>query len=103
MQEGIYEVGVKGENSDYYSGDFSEASERLLNKEELLTLTKEELQIMRNEIYARYGYKFKTGGRMAEYFDSKGWYQAQYSDITDFLTNIELANIELIRMVEKGK
>jgi len=59
------------------------------------------LQVMRNEIYARHGYKFKAGGEMARYFGQQEWYRPQFDDVTSKLTDIERINIELIQALEK--
>ena len=58
------------------------------------------LKIMRNEIFARHGYKFKTKD-MADYFGAKAWYKPQYDDVTSKLTPIETLNIALIQELEK--
>ena len=59
------------------------------------------LQIMRNEIYARHGYAFRPGGTMYAYFGKQIWYQPQYDDVTSKLTEIEQINIALIQVLEK--
>ena len=64
-----------------------------------MNLNKYELKIMRNEIYARYGYIFKTED-MKAYFESQPWYTPKYNDDTFFLTEIEKRNIELIKQYE---
>jgi len=61
------------------------------------------LQIMRNEIFARYGYKFAVGGEMAKHFGEQAWYKPQFDDVTSKLTEIELINIALIQLLEKEK
>lgn len=103
IEKGIYEVGLSALAKEYYYGDFTQGSIRLLAEDELKILSKEELQLMRNEIFARYGFKFKAGGEMAAHFNSKEWYRPQHTDVTSFLTTIELANIELIKAIEKEK
>jgi hypothetical protein len=55
---------------------------------------------MRNEIFARYGYKFKSGGEMDKYFKSQDWYSGQHDNVNDFLTELEKENIKLIRQIE---
>jgi len=60
----------------------------------------ENLKIMRNEIFARHGYKFKTTD-MTNYFGAKDWYVPQYDDVTSRLTEIERINIALIQELEK--
>lgn len=57
--------------------------------------TIEELDIMRNEIFADYGYRFKTQKWM-DYFERKPWYEAKYDNVDDQLTEIDKANIKTI-------
>jgi len=58
------------------------------------------LQIMRNEIFARHGYRFRAGGDIAGYFAGQSWYRPQYDDVTSRLTEIERINIALIQILE---
>lgn len=96
-----YEIGTKSYPvSDYYSGKYPKVSMRLLSKDELTKMTKSELRIMRNEIFARYGYKFKTGGEMETYFNKQDWYFEQHDNVNDFLTDLEKENIKLIQQIE---
>ncbi|BDD11845.1 hypothetical protein FUAX_42770 (plasmid) [Fulvitalea axinellae] len=93
--------GFKSESlDDYYSGDYQFASYRLLSKEELMTYSKEELRIMRNEIFARYEYDFKSGGEMEKYFENQEWYNPNNKDVASLLTDFEIKNIKLIRSLE---
>ena len=79
------------------------SSERMLSDDEVEMLTKEQLRLARNEIYARHGRKFKDA-ELQNYFDSKSWYVGTI-DPDDFaesmLTHIEKANIEVIQKYEK--
>ena len=72
------------------------ASERLLIEKDLTGLSKNDLKIMRNEIYARYGYIFKTSD-MKEHFESQSWYNPQHTDVTSKLTDIEKVNVAFIK------
>ena len=54
---------------------------------------------MRNEIFARHGYIFKTQ-EMKSYFSLQSWYSAQYNDVTSMLSSIEKQNIEVIKKYE---
>lgn len=83
-----------------YSGKFPQASLRLLSAEELQMMSKNDLKIMRNEIFARYGYKFKAGGEMDSYFQQQDWYKKQHDIVNDFLTHLEKENIKLIKEIE---
>jgi hypothetical protein len=80
-------------------GKFPQGSTRYLNAEDVLKLSKYELKIMRNEIFARHGYIFKTE-EMKQYFQNQLWYKPRYSDVNDFLSKIEKVNISLIKDYE---
>ena len=69
--------------------------------EELRELTDEELFIARNEIYARYGYVFKSKF-LNEYFGEKDWYKPASAAEAE-LTKIEERNIATIRNSEKER
>ena len=100
-ETGEYEIGTKSYPiTDYYSGEFTQASRRLLSKAELLKISKSDLKIIRNEIFARYGYKFNTGGEMDLYFKSQNWYSGQHDNVNDFLSDLEKANTKLILQIE---
>lgn len=77
------------------------ASERLLTESELAKYSKDELKIMRNEIFARYNYAFKTKD-MKDYFQSVGAY-GRLEDVSAFLSEIETQNVETIKKVEGTK
>lgn len=99
--KGQYEVGfVAGKVELFVNGQFPQASLRLLSASELAKLAKSDLQLMRNEIYARYGYVFKAGGTMHAHFSKQEWYQPQYTDVNKFLTELERANIQVIQQAE---
>jgi len=78
---------------------FPQASERLLSASDLSGLSKYDLKIMRNEIFARHGYIFTTND-MKNYFQNQSWYTPRYSNVTSMLTRIEQQNITLIKRYE---
>jgi len=92
------------EGKEGIRGRFTLASEKVMTTVELRSYAGhpalQNLKIMRNEIFARYGYKFKTKD-MADYFGAKAWYVPQYEDVTSKLTEIERINIALIQELEK--
>lgn len=100
--KGQYELGVKidAELSTTLPGNYAEASVFELELKMLQKLSSKELKIMRNEIFARYGYKFIKGGEMDLYFKRQSWYIPQHSNVKQFLTDIEKQNIELILLEE---
>ncbi|MBZ0201606.1 MAG: protein kinase [Ignavibacteria bacterium] len=82
------------------SGTYPQASERYLSESDLSGLSQFELRVMRNEIFARHGYIFKTD-EMREHFESQSWYSARYSNVENMLSDIEKSNINLIKRYER--
>ena len=97
-----YEIGKRINSIEkYYTGEYPFTSMRILSKSEIENMsTREELKFMRNEIFARYGYKFEPKGRMDRHFSSTEWYKPQYEDVTKFLTDIEIQNVNQIKETE---
>ncbi|MBB3697386.1 YARHG domain-containing protein [Flammeovirga yaeyamensis] len=68
-------------------------------------LTIEDLDIMRNEIFAEYGYSFKSE-KWKNHFSKYKWYQPQFDNVDDQLTEMDKHNIKIILEVKekmKGK
>lgn len=86
-----------------FEGKYPEMSMREITKEELTKKSKEELKIMRNEVYARYGMIFQKNGDMDKYFSKQDWYSKQTENTEKFLTQLEKDNIKLVLEVEKSK
>jgi len=80
-------------------GRFPQASQRLLAVSDVQNLSKDELRIMRNEIFARHGLIFQTS-EMRTYFQNQNWYTPKHNDVNNMLTNIETRNIQLIQRYE---
>ena len=72
---------------------------RLATKNDLKNKSRSELRIMRNWIFARHGYIFKSDD-LRSYFNSFSWYNPQFNDVADQLGDIELKNIEIIKKYE---
>ncbi len=99
--EGEYELGPKtGAVKTMYPGEYPQASTTQLTLGALNTMPPKELRLMRNEIFARYGYIFEPGGNMEKHFSSQDWYSPQQANVTKFLTTLELQNIRLIQQAE---
>lgn len=81
-------------------GIYPEASLRLLTDADLVGKSKLDLKMMRNEIFARHGYIFKTKD-MKEHFEHQYWYEGKYNDVSSMLTTIEKKNVALIQKYEK--
>ena len=72
-----------------------------LTKTDVENLYGGDLEVIRNSIYARHGYSFKNR-RMRYIFDSYvDWYMPVSTDIRSKLTDLEKANIELLKRYEQ--
>jgi hypothetical protein len=81
---------------------YPEISQRILETSSLIRFSKEELKIMRNEIFAVYGYIFKTEP-LKSYYNAAPWYIGERENVDDYLSEIEKANVALIKEVENSK
>ncbi|MCW9130622.1 YARHG domain-containing protein [Bacillus paramycoides] len=95
----IYNVTPPVTTQYVYNGFiFPDSDIRKLTSADLGYLTKEQLKIARNEIYARHGHIFQTKD-MQTYFSKQSWYR-ENPYFTGALTNIESYNVELIKSRE---
>jgi hypothetical protein len=83
----------------YVPGIYPEGSTRYLRESDVVGLTAWDLKIMRNEIYARHGYIFKTKD-MIDYFYNQPWYTPRYNSVEQRFSAIEKKNILFIRQYE---
>ena len=88
-------------NSEYILPD---SNTRKLTEADLQGLTKEQLRLARNEIFARYGVIFGVADLDA-YFGEKSWYEPKIS-LDEFnenngMNSIEYANLNLINKIEE--
>ena len=102
---GEYELGYKLDlfMDALYPGNYVIASTQPLTADALRKYSATQLKIMRNEIFARYGYTFKPQGQMDIHFRQQNWYRPQHSNVNNFLTALEKANIKLIQAEEKSR
>jgi hypothetical protein len=82
-----------------YSG-FDYTEEHPYNRLSFNGLSYEDLDLMRNEIFADYGYKFKSE-KWNKYFSKKKWYKAQFDNVDDKLTEIDKHNLKVILDYQK--
>lgn len=82
------------------AGQYTESSVKLLTADDVNNLYKDELRLMRNEIYARHGYAFKVRD-MRELFDNQEWYMPVSTDVRKKLTATEMKNEKMIKQFEK--
>ena len=74
-------------------------STRKLTYNDIRSLSKPQLRILRNEIYARHGYIFKSADLKA-YFSKYPWYKPLYGDVTSKMSGIEKYNAAFIKKYE---
>lgn len=123
LNVGTYEVILKREKDDWlidkvieketHMKDDEEAksedegynpilSERKLSNDDLKGKTKKELELMRNSIYARYGYRFKRDD-LFSHFSQFEWYAPTTSDMSivySSMSEIEKYNVDFIKKHE---
>ena len=75
--------------------DCSECSSRLIKDYELSGITKADLRLLKNEIFARRGYTFSSKD-LKEYFAAFAWYNPLNNNSSIKFTQTEQKNIDLI-------
>lgn len=99
----VYEITVftKYDGVDYI---LANSGTTLLTADDIKGMSKYDLALARNEIYARHGRKFQTA-EYSNYFSSKSWYQLNpsynYSDDNSNLNDIEIKNVQFILKAER--
>lgn len=82
------------------SGDFPFTALQPMTCGQIEHFTRKELRLMRNEIYARHGMRFRSAD-LQKHFEAKAWYTPTTDDVSEQLSEIERINIEMIRQIEK--
>ena len=80
-------------------GIYPHASERLLTASDLVGMDSWDLIVIRNEIYARHGYKFKLQ-KLRDYFNRQSWYNPRFDNVESKLSVIEQKNVMFIKSFE---
>lgn len=90
-------------NADAADGSLSAlgdiASTRKLVYGDISSLNKADLRLLRNTIYARHGYIFKSDD-LKIYFSQYPWYSPRYTDVSGMLSGIEKYNVSFIQKHE---
>jgi hypothetical protein len=73
--------------------------DNLLEVDKINNFSKNELRILRNTIFAKYGYKF-TSDDLTVHFSQFPWYEGSKTSVENELTLIDWRNIELIKILE---
>jgi hypothetical protein len=76
-------------------------STEILKKELVENLSKGDVFVLRNLIFARHGFAFRDK-MLRSFFDYHSWYMPVFSDVTKELTEIEKKNVELLLRYEEN-
>lgn len=102
------EENISSEDTNTTDAEYilSKSSTEKLSRADLEGLTKQQLRLARNEIYARHGMIFGVDD-LDEYFATKSWYKPTIS-YSDFYETVEMSLIEeenviLIQQMEKER
>lgn len=77
------------------------ASNEELTSDFVSNLSKADIFILRNSIFARHGFAFRDK-QLRMYFEQFDWYMPVFGDVKDELTEIEKKNIDLLLRYEKN-
>lgn len=84
----------------------STSGTKLLTKNDVQNMSKQQLALARNEIYARHGRKFQMA-EFRDYFTKKSWYKENpnynYDNEGSNLNEIEAKNVVLLLSIENSK
>ena len=81
-------------------GRYPYTSTKVMTIDELMVFIIDNLDIMRNEIFARHGHIFKSA-RYNDYFNAQPWYKGSIDDATNLLSEIEQLNVEQIKAIQE--
>lgn len=81
----------------YLPGRYPEVSTREITYDEIRGKHVWDVLVMRNEVYARYGYIFQQSRELRDYFNAQPWYSPRYTDVSGMLTPLEKQNVEFLR------
>lgn len=91
----------EGRKISVWVGDMDKFQNSLLTEELLEGLTLMELRLIRNEFFARNGYRFAFPG-IAQHFEWRDWYTPLEDQSRVALNETEKTNVKLIEDVEKA-
>jgi len=96
-------------NRKKYNAEFSQFNflsteirvdkQRIYSEQYLESLSKQELRLLRNEIFAKYGLKFSAED-LKKHFEKSFYYDGVYNNVTAFLNEYDRINIELVQKYE---
>lgn len=101
---------IDGKVEEYIDNEYYATTEKLFEKnasnEELTSdfvsnLSKADIFILRNSIFARHGFAFRDK-QLRMYFEQFDWYMPVFGDVKEDLTEIEKKNIDLLLRYEQN-
>ena len=101
---------IDGKIEEYIDSEYYATTEKLFEKnasnEELTSdfvsnLSKADIFILRNSIFARHGFAFRDK-QLRVYFEQFDWYMPVFGNVKDELTKIEKKNIDLLLRYEQN-
>ena len=72
---------------------------KIIERSELWDLSQNELRILRNAIFAKYGLNFNSED-LQIYFSQFSWYEAKYDNVDNYLSEMDMENINRIQQSE---
>lgn len=95
-------IGVENRYTYNKNNDFRWLSEQYIYPEDIEGYSAADLRILRNAIFARHNYIFKSAD-LREYFSQYSWYSPIWKDVSGQLNSIELHNIEILKNEEQTR
>jgi len=83
------------------NGQFWQVSQYKLQPKDLNYISPSELRIIRNEIFAKKGYIFKSED-LKNHFEKENWYKPLFPNVDKYLTDLERENIKVLQQKEKS-
>lgn len=77
-------------------GKYPQASLREITYREIKGMHVWDVIVMRNEIYARYGYIFTKSWELRDYFNSQSWYHPHSTNVENQLSELEKKNVRYL-------
>lgn len=78
---------------------FENLSKHRLSGSDLSSFAKSELRILRNSIFAKHGYIFKSED-LKMYFSQFEWYKPEFNNVNHKLNSVEKENIKILKQAE---
>ncbi|GHV54952.1 hypothetical protein AGMMS49579_16570 [Spirochaetia bacterium] len=93
-----YEDSQNFKNKIINNGDIN-MLKSIINFQSLISFSKDELRLLRNMIYAKYNYSFKSN-ELRNYFSKFKWYEGIKTNVDESLTELDKINIRFIQEIE---